>query len=306
MAGKLNRPLYDSLVIGGGPAGLSAALQLARSNRPVAVVDSGSGRSTFRQTNHNYLGFPGGITARELRERGRAQVSAYPVALLDGAVSSLRCVRAGFRAELEGGHTVTARTVILATGVTDNFPPDCLEYVGRSLFWCIVCDGYAARGKNVVAIGNDEEAAVTALQFLQFTSTVTLVTGSAACDLDEPTRRKLRRHGVTLVTGEIRDFVGDDGIVCELTLASGARLPADLVFSLQGASPNNALALGLGAATDAEGFVTVDEEQHTSVSGLFAAGDVTHRHAHQVATAVHEGLTAATAAQHFLYEPWQR
>ena len=301
-------PLYDALVIGGGPAGLSAALQLARSNRHVAVVDAGAGRSSFRQVNHNYLGFPGGIRASELRELGRKQVAMYPVAFLEDAAESLRqAPRKVFEAGLGSGRAIRARTVILATGVTDDFPkvPNWREYVGRSLFWCIVCDGYAARGKRTLAIGNDDEAGITALQFLQFTASVALLTGPGA-ELSPAMRRRLRAHEVRVITGEIARFLGDDGVLCSVVLEDDSEIDAGFVFSLLGSSPNSGLAEDAGARLASTGYVSVDEHQATSVPGLFAAGDVSHRHSHQVATAVHEGLTAATAAHHYLLAPWQR
>lgn len=301
-------PVYDAVIVGAGPAGLSAALQLARSNRQVLVIDSGAGRSTYRQVNHNYLGFPGGIAARELRELARKQVSMYPVAFVDEPVVSLAKAKGHFMAVLASERRLISRTLVLATGVRDHFPqvPEWESYVGRSLFWCIVCDGYSARGKNVLAVGNDDEAAVTALQFLQFTDRVTLLTNNLRCAISAAAKRALHRHGVSLIVGEIAEFLGDDGVLVLVALANGSRISADFVFSLQGGAPNSALATSLGAALDADGFVIVDTDQQTKVPGLFAAGDVTHHHAHQVATAVHEGLTAATAAQYFLYKPWQR
>lgn len=299
-------PLYDCVVIGGGPAGLSAALQLARSNRQIAVVDAGGGRSSFRQVNQNYLGFPGGIGASELRDLGRKQVGMYPVAFLDDTAAGLRQTGKRFEASLASGRMVRARTVVLATGVTDDFPkvPNWSEYVGRSLFWCIVCDGYAARGKRVLAVGDDDEAAVTALQFLQFTSWVSLLTDDP--QLSPKMKQRLRKHGVELIEGEISRFLGDDGVLCSVVLRDETEIAADFVFSLQGSTPNTALAEEAGARLNDIGYVSVDESQATSVPGLFAAGDVSHRHSHQVATAVHEGLTAATAAHHYLLEPWQR
>ena len=232
----------------------------------------------------------------------------YPVAFVDEAVVSLKKVRSQFTAVLSSNRRVNSQTLVMATGVRDHFPqvPDWESYVGRSLFWCIVCDGYSSRGKNLIAVGNDDEAAVTALQFLQFTDRVTLLTNSLECGISATAWRSLKRHGVSLNVAQIAVFLGEDGVLGVVVLGDGTRLAADFVFSLQGGTPNSALAAALGASLNKEGYVVVDDEQQTNVAGLFAAGDVSNRHAHQLATAVHEGLTAATAAQFFLYAPWQR
>lgn len=300
--------VYDSVVVGGGPAGLSAALQLARFNRRVLLLDSGMGRSTYHQTNHNYLGFPGGVGAQELRELGRRQVREYPVALVDEAAVAVESSSGTFVATTASGNAVRGRTLVLATGVRDHFPifPEWESYVGRSLFWCIVCDGYGTRGKSVVALGNDDEAAVTAMQFLEFTRRVVLVTNAPERRISAEAIETMEDKGVRLVDGQLRRLYGHDGIVHSLELSDGQTFDADLVFSLQGSTPNSELASGLGVATNAQGYVITDESQQTSIGGVFAAGDVTRDGSHQVATAVHEGLTAATAAQYYLYEPWQR
>jgi thioredoxin reductase (NADPH) len=300
--------IYDSLVIGAGFAGLSAALQLARSNRHVMVLDSGSGRSTYHQINHNYLGFPGGISARELRAMGRKQVEMYPVAFLDEGATALTAEEGYFTATTDSAERISARTVVLATGVRDRFPafPGWETYIGRSIFWCIVCDGYSTRGKRLVIVGNDDHAGVTALQFLQFTNRITVVTNSVECGIGPAGCQALEEHGIRKIDGELAGVLGHDGILGAVELADGTHLPADFLFSLQGSDPNNDLAVQLGLETSHKGYVVVDPEQKTSMPGVFAAGDVTRGLSHQVATAVHEGLTAATAAQYFLYEPWQK
>src|SRR5215813_8289990 len=148
---------FEVLVIGAGPAGLAAALFLARFDRKVALFDTGQGRSTWHQTNHNYLGFPGGIPARQLRELGCQQLLEYPqVTSFDHRIESIRREADGtFIAYSQAGDWHT-RTVILCMGVVDHYPhfEGWEEYVGRSMFFCITCDVYASRDQAVVVIGN--------------------------------------------------------------------------------------------------------------------------------------------------------
>lgn len=308
MANRSDDVLYDCMVIGGGPAGLASALQMARFNRKVVLLDSGMGRSTYHQTNHNYIGFPGGLKARDLRDLGRKQVRELPVACVDEAVTEMTSGDGEFSATIESGRTFAARTVIFATGVRDHFDffPDWEQYVGRSLFWCIVCDGYSTRGKRIVLVGNDIEAAVTALQFLQFTPHVTLLTNSKRAAFPPRTVAALDRGRVSLVVDEIETVHGNDGIIAHVDLASGGRLEVDFLFHIQGCTPNAELAQALGVSLNSDGFIVTDKEQRTNVPGVFAAGDVTRDLAHQVATAVHEGITAATTANYGLYLPEQQ
>src|SRR5687767_15908875 len=136
--------MRDAIVIGGGPAGMSAALYLARYNRSVVLFDTARGRSSFNQVNHNYLGFPDGVPIQRLRELGREQLSRYShVQVVDEAVERLEGdADGGFVAHATGG-THSGRTLLLSTGVEDHYPRfDGWEpCVGVSLFWCITCDG---------------------------------------------------------------------------------------------------------------------------------------------------------------------
>lgn len=301
-------PLYDCLVIGGGPAGLTAALQLARFNRRVMLLDCGEGRSSYHQVNHNYLGFPGGLKARELLELGRKQVREYPVAFCDERVVAVSRGEGVFHVETDGGVRFRGRTIVFATGVRDDFPlfPEWERYVGRSLFWCITCDGYATRGKRIVVVGNDSDAGVTALQFLQFTSRVAMMTNARECEIGQPVREALDEHGIELVVDRITRVWGDDGILAMLSMESGRDMDLDFLFSLQGQRPNGDLAGSLGVKLSAQGYILADKDQQTNVPGVFAAGDVTRDLAHQIATAVHEGNTAAQAANYHLYADWQK
>lgn len=300
--------VYDTLIAGGGPAGLSAAIYMGRFLRSTIVVDSGAGRSSGPQANDNYLGFPRGVRVQRLRELGRRQAERFGVEFAQSTLLHASRHSDGFRIEGER-RTWQARSVILATGVTDVWPsvPNVGGYIGRSLFWCITCDGFRTRGKNVVLIGASGEAATTACQFLRYTDRLTFVAVTAAdgsctggSELDT-----LRNSGITVVEGGVERFVGARGRV-RAVHAGGRRLPADIVFSLLGAAPNTGLAAQLGVMLDPAGYIRIDREQRTNVPGVYAAGDVTGPFAHQIASAVHEGSMAAQSANYDLYDEFQR
>jgi thioredoxin reductase (NADPH) len=309
------------------------------------VVDDDAGRSLWSQVTRNYLGFPGGIPAADLRllgQRQAAEVGATfrsgraidacreadgtftlllraPAAIPDepdpelepGAPANRRRERRHGRAvgerPVREGTTLTTRTLIVATGVRDEWPvfPGCELCVGRSLFWCIVCDGLEARGRRVAVVGADEHAVQTALGLQVFTDRITLVTGDGPREdgrLDDAASAGVEVHDATVETWrhtegamECLELRTDDGRVHEMAV--------DMVFVAARKHPRSALARRLGAALDDLGYVRVDADQCTPVRGLFAAGDVTSLHAHQVSAAVHQGATAGTAANWVLYPP---
>ncbi|MEU3454717.1 NAD(P)/FAD-dependent oxidoreductase [Micromonospora sp. NPDC006766] len=293
--------------MGGGPAGLSAALYLARYNREVLVFDNGRGRSTHHQTNRNYLGFPDGIATVGLRELARQQLSRYNrihfVHHLIERVSGDG--EQGFVAEAQGGHRWQGRVLVLATGVLDHFPhfPHWESYVGRSMFWCITCDGYENRGRNILVVGHTDAAAGEALQLHSLTDRVRLLTNSEYLDISPKFQKRLNNAGIPVVHDHIRSVEGEDGMMVAVITRGGERLELDSLFSIQGATPETRLAQQLGVELAPSGWIRVDSEQKTNVPGVYAAGDVTSLHSHQVTAAVHEGAQAASAANYFLYPP---
>jgi thioredoxin reductase (NADPH) len=296
---------YEVLVVGGGPAGLSAALYLARYARTVALFDAGQGRSTWHQINHNYLGFPGGVPARRLRELGRQQLDEYEhVSVLEHKVEAFRRDGDMFVAESQAGEW-RGRAVILCTGVIDHYPhfERWDEYVGRSMFWCITCDGYGCRGARVVVAGNKDFSASEALQLQRFTDKLTVLTDSMECEISETFQERLRRAGIPLIHDKIADVIGHDGQFEAIRTRGGRRIELDQLFSQQGATPQTKLAEDLGVQCSPNGYIETDVEQKTNVPGVYAAGDVTRMHSHQITTAVHEGGQAASAANYFLYPP---
>ncbi|MEN9939187.1 MAG: hypothetical protein RLZZ387_5766 [Chloroflexota bacterium] len=294
---------FEALVIGGGPAGLSATLYLARYDRQVALFDAGQGRSTWHQVNHNYLGFPGGLPARELRARGRRQLEEYRhVTVFEHQVEEMGREGEWFIARGQAGEW-RGRTVILCTGVIDHYPhfEGWEEYVGRSMFWCITCDGYACKGRRVVVLGPSDQAAAEALQLRRFSDRITVLTDSHEPCISDRFLARLQRAGISLVVDKIAVVSGQDGQIEEIITKGGRSIRADQIFSQHGATPQTKLARDLGVRLADNGYIETDTEQKTNVPGVYAAGDVTRLFSHQVATAVHEGGQAASAANYFLY-----
>ncbi|MBP7967594.1 NAD(P)/FAD-dependent oxidoreductase [Candidatus Woesebacteria bacterium] len=303
------KKLYDCVVIGGGPAGLSAAIYLARFNRSVLVIDKHDGRSSYAQKNENYLGFPSGITARELCMRGRKQAEKYGAQIASDNIISVNNTKEGFVCKSEKA-SYSSRILILAMGVTDLFPHigDWQHFVGRSLFWCITCDGHKAINKKILVIGQDDEAASTALQFLNFTKDICFVTNihKGKETISEIWIRRFKKLNIPYYTQNIVDIKGTRGYIKEIKLENGTKISAELVFNQQGAIPNYELAQKLDLKLTKDKCICVDSEQRTSLPFIYAAGDITSLHSHQIVTAVHEGSMAAQAANYDLYEEYQK
>jgi thioredoxin reductase (NADPH) len=297
---------YEVLVVGGGPAGLSAALYLARYDRKTALFDASDGRSSWHQTNYNLVGFLNGIKAQELCALGRKQLAEYPhVELHDGCkIDTITRNGEWFIARNEGGEW-RSRAVILCTGVKDFWPefPGWQEYVGRSMFWCITCDGYTCRDQRMVVVGNTDMAASTTLQLQRFSHEITLITNSDENHITPLRQERLQRAGIALVHDRIVSATGSGGYFEALHTAGGLTIPLDCLFNQQGSAPRTKLARQLGVALTDDGYIITDNEQKTNVPGVFAAGDLDRLHSHQVTTALHEGGQAASAANYYLYPP---
>ena len=303
---------YDCIIIGGGPAGLSAAIYLTRARRTALIIDAGRGRTEWNQLNENYLGFPNGIRARELIKRGRKQAERFGTEFNDSEVLEIeRNDDRSFKVVLDKGSGVSslrARSLIFATGVTDVWPPfgNVKRYVGQSLFWCIACDGFKACGKRVVVLGNSDSAATTALQLLEYTRDVVFLCSDEKFDVSSAKQDQLNEHHIPICYGRILKAHGKAGQLQALDLQGGERLELDCLFSQLGQVPNSQLAARLGVHLTDTGCMKVDAEMITNIPGVFAAGDVTNQPAQQVASAAHQGALAGTSANYYLYSDAQR
>lgn len=283
----------DVLVIGAGPAGLTAATYLGRFLRRVLVADGGEPRAGWIPVSHNMPGFPAGVSGPSLLERLRAQALEYGAALEVGRVDQLRLGHGGFEATLNG-RVVTASAVLLATGVVDKLPdlPGVTDAVREGLVRiCPICDAYEARDSRVAVIG-DDDAGVREAAFLRtFTDDVTLIHVGPPETLTQ--RAALQRLGIAFIEREPqRARAGDaDDLAPGLT---GGAARFDYIYSALGASPQTSLARGLMAEVGPDGRLVVDDHGQTTVEGLFAAGDVV-RGLNQIAVATAEAAVSATA-----------
>lgn len=286
----------DCLVVGAGPAGLSAAVYLRRFHRGIRIVDAGGSRALKIAETFNYPGFPEGVAGRVLLGRLRAQLERW-----GGRVARQRVIAlahgsdGGFEALTDAG-PLRARTVLLATGVVDHEP--AIPGIGRAIAaglvrHCPICDGHEHGNRHVAVVGSGAHGAREALFLRQFGARVSLCLGGepVPAEFDQALRDaavdrvdRLRPRRVDLVGNQVR---------IELDDAAGASLTVDAIYAALGCTPQSALALPLGAALDANGNLEVDDHCETTVRGLYAAGDVV-RAIDQLVVAAAHGAIAAT------------
>ncbi|MEH3101151.1 NAD(P)/FAD-dependent oxidoreductase, partial [Sphingomonas adhaesiva] len=260
------------LIVGGGPAGLTAAIYLARFHLSVVVADRGGGRATLIPRTRNHAGFPEGIGGAELVGRMRDQAARYGARLIDAEVTALVRLEDGFAAAA-GEHEVTARAVLLATGVTNHRPAmdDAMHdaALARGLLrYCPICDGYEVTDRRVAVIGTGERGVREALFLRSYTADVTLIAPDGAHDLDAAARAALDAAGVAVAEVSCGPIaLADDAILI------GGRA-FDTAYPAMGSAIHSGLARMLGAEVSPDGCMIVDAHQRTGVRGLYAAGDV--------------------------------
>ncbi|MDF2445945.1 MAG: NAD(P)/FAD-dependent oxidoreductase [Moraxellaceae bacterium] len=285
----------DCAVIGAGPAGLTAALYLARFRRHIAVLDTGASRAALIPASHNFPGFPEGIAGLALLRVLTAQVARYGVSVAPAEVLRLQRADECFMVESLAG-VRRARTVLLATGCIDTSPdwPDLEESVrGGYLRYCPICDGFEVIDRELAVLGNGEHAAQEALFIRHFTPRVTLLTGGGALSAERGTLAHLGSAGIAVVTEAVVSGHVDSGrFAC--VFAGDGRRSFDSLYLALGTTLRSGLAVALGAACSPNGELLVDAHMQTSVPGLYAAGDVV-KALNQMTVAAGEAATAATA-----------
>jgi len=286
---------YDVVVIGGGAAGLSAALVLSRARRRVLVVDAGEPRNAPARHMHGYLSRDG-IAPAQLLQAGREEVRSYGGQIIDGTITELvPDGRNGFWVLLPGGQRVSARRLLVATGLRDELPniPGFRARWARDVLHCPYCHGYEVRDRRLGVVGGTPGAVRYAQIVRQWTHDLVYFTPDGVLTAAERTQLPARRIGV--VEGTIEQLIIDDvDRLRGVQMQDGEVISRDALFVPPRFVPNATLLVGLGCDADAEGWVAVDSTGRTSVSGVWAAGNVVDPRA-QVVTAAGAGSAAAIA-----------
>jgi thioredoxin reductase len=289
--GDSERDSYDVVIVGGGAAGLSAALVLGRARRRVAVVDAGSPRNAPAAHMQGFLSRDG-LPPSELLAIGRREVEHYGVEIVAGTV---RAITPGFAVELDDGRRLTARRVLVATGVHDEVPdiPGVRERWGRDLLHCPYCHGWEVRDEPLGVLGTHPDAAVHAQLVRQWSDDVVFFAHTHEVTPTEQAQFDAR--GIRVEHGRVVRLVVEDDRLTGVELADGRVVPRRAVFVRPRIVPHpDGLLPGLGCELDAAGFAVVDPTGRTSVPGVWAAGNAADPRA-QVITAAGQGSAAAIA-----------
>lgn len=288
--------IFEVVIIGGGPAGLSAALALGRCLRNVLICDDEQYRNAYSQSMHGFL-TRDGIHPAELRKIAREQLIQYETVQIKH-VKVIKVTKEGgqFHLALENGEHVLARKLLLATGLRDQWPtiPGAKELYGRSIFHCPYCDGWEMRNQPLVAYGRgDKRGAQFALELLLWSKDVVLCSDGPS-ELSEKYRERLARHGILIYENRIVQLESEDGILKKVLFENGESLERRAIFFNTPSCQRSDLAAQLGCTFDENGGVIVDKREETDVVDLFVVGD-SSRDVLQAIVAAGEGFQAAVA-----------
>jgi thioredoxin reductase (NADPH) len=293
----LQEHVFDALIIGAGPSGLSAATYLGRFKRSVLVAHTGDSRAMLIPKSRNCPGFPDGISGSHLLELLTRQAIEFGACIVETGISRIEHAGTGFLAH-DGGGVYQARSIVLATGVVDRKPnvPGIDEAIEEAIIrLCPICDGYETQGKRVAVIGSQEHALREAVFLRGYTEDVTLLAQKPEPGL----RGKAAAAGIALAetTGEmVREGSG-----YRFELAGGGSLHFGIVYPALGADVRSRLAVSIGADCDSDGYIRVDAHQRTSAPGVYAIGDAVHA-LNQMAVGFGQAAIAATAIHNSLRE----
>jgi thioredoxin reductase len=287
--------MYDVVIVGAGPAGLSAALMLGRSRRRVLVCDNGHPRNAASRAMHGYL-TRDGMPPREFLATAREQLRQYDsVELRHIEVVAAACrPDARFRVTLADGSEHTSRKLLIATGVVDNLPdiPGFRELYGVSVFHCPYCDGWEVRDRPLAVYGRGARGLGLSLELTGWSRDLVLCSDGPA-GIDGDGLALLARNGIAVREDRVARLEGD-GALARVVFATGAPLARHALFFTTGQTQQSQLALGLGCEFNEKGTVRTGKYESTHLAGLFVAGDAS-RAVQWVVVAAAEGAEAAFA-----------
>lgn len=287
---------FDVVIVGAGPAGLSAGLILGRCRRSVLICDTGHPRNAASHSLNGYL-TRDGIPPREFLALGRKELGPYEtVQLRDISATAARCDQSGvFHVTLGDGQVVTSRKLLIATGVCDNVPEiDGIDAMyGRSVFHCPYCDGWEVRDQPIAIYGRGARGLGLSLELTVWSRDLVLCTNGPSDIGDEGTAR-LERNGVKIREERMASLEGRDGILERIIFQAGPPLPRRAMFFTTGQFQRSALAISLGCEINEKGTVRTGKYESTHLAGLYVAGDAS-RAVQWVIVAAAEGAEAAFA-----------
>lgn len=295
--------MLDCLIVGAGPAGLTAGIYLRRFLRNIMIVDAGRSRARLIPVSHNYPGFPDGIAGQELLSRLRSQLARYGGEVTSGTIRELhKSGEKEFVAKL-GEQTVHARSVLLATGLED-IEPEIRGFQAAKeqnlVRFCPICDGYEFKGQRICVVGGDEHA-VREAQFIKtFSDSLAFVNLSKERSSDSDFLQSLQTNQVKLIRGECQQLTcGAEGEPVLLEMVDGSTHGFDVIYCAMGTRVRSKLAIDLGVEHDGQRSLKVDEHLQSSIAGLYAAGDVVST-LDQLAVATGQAAIASTAIHNSL------
>lgn len=267
---------YDVAVVGGGPAGLSAALWLARYLHNVVVVDSGDPRNWETRGINGYLGHPG-IRSPELRALGRDECTKYGVEFVSGVVDeAINETGELFAICLRGGTTIEARRILLAIGIKDLWPdiPGLENCYGETVHVCPDCDGYETSDKKTVVVGTGRKAVGMALALATWTRQIVICTNGEKPDMSQILLDKLKALNIPVLEAPIKCVVSKESEITGIDLEGAMSLDCERLYFAIGQYPSDDLGAQLECKRDEMGRLVIDDRNHTSVKNVYAAGDI--------------------------------
>lgn len=272
----LEDDVYDVAIVGGGPAGLTAALWLARYLHSVVLIDSGDPRNWETRGINGFLGSQG-IKSPDLRARGRADAEKFGATLIDDEVLKVRNTNSEhFVLELKKNRKIEANRLLLSIGIRDVWPPipglsDCY---GETAHVCPDCDGYETRGRKTVVIGSGRKCVGMALALTTWTDKIVICTNGEPPDIQQKHLDQLEKLNIPVLQEKVNYISSSDGEIRCVNLDGGMALDCDRLYFAIGQYPADDLGAQLKCDRDELGLIKIDERYHTSVKNVFAAGDI--------------------------------
>lgn len=286
----------DCIIIGGGIAGIQAAIQLGRYKHDIIVIDSAQGRSSIAKAYHNILGWPDGVSGKQLRTLGRQHAEKFGVEFTDDTVTSLEKKQDKFFIKTKNDREYQAKMIFLGTGITDNIPPikNIYSTLGTSTYICPDCDGYEIMDKQTVVLGGGNTGAGMALTLLYWSKDIIYV-NHLKSKIDDEYRDKLTANHIPVIEEEVCEVhVDANQELTGIELVSGKLIRAEKAFTaFKGNKLNNDLALQLGVQVNENNHVVVHPRtKETNIKGVWAGGDLV-AHSEQVTISMGDGTQSA-------------